>query len=56
MVAMKSKAKELVKTTLRLPKKLLQEAKIKAVMEERNLQEIVAEALASYLKKKGGKK
>ena len=53
---MKTKKPELVKTTLRLPKKIFQEAKIRAVLEERNLQEIVAEALESYLKKKGGKK
>ena len=53
---MKPKATEMVKTTLRLPKKLFQEAKIRAVMEERNLQDIVADALKSYLKKKGGKK
>ena len=53
---MKPKATELVKTTLRLPKNLFQEAKIRAVMEERNLQDIVAEALETYLKKKGGEK
>jgi hypothetical protein len=53
---MKTKKTELVKTTLRLPKKLFQEAKIKAVLEERNLQDLVAEAVELYLKKKGGKK
>ena len=53
---MKTKNTELVKTTLRLPKKIFQEAKIKAVLEERNLQELVAEALETYLKKKGSKK
>ena len=53
---MKAKNTELVKTTLRLPKKLFQEAKIRAVLEERNLQELVAEALETYLKKKGGHK
>lgn len=53
---MKTKSMELVKTTLRLPKKTFQEAKIRAILEERNLQELVAEALETYLKKKGGKK
>jgi hypothetical protein len=53
---MKTKNTELVKTTLRLPKKIFQDAKIRAILEERNLQELVAEALDSYLKKKGGKK
>ena len=55
MNIMKTKNTELVKTTLRLPKKIFQEAKIKAVLEERNLQELVAEALETYLKKKGSK-
>ena len=53
---MKIKNTELVKTTLRIPKKIFQESKIRAVLEERNLQELVAEALESYLKKKGGHK
>ena len=53
---MKIKKPELIKTTLRLPKKLFQEAKIRAVLEERNLQELVAEGIELYLKKKGGKK
>ena len=53
---MKTKNTELVKTTLRLPKKIFQDAKIRAILEERNLQELVAEALETYLKKKGGKK
>jgi len=53
---MKSKDKELVKTTLRIPKKIFQQAKIWAVKEERNLQDVVTEALESYLKKKEGKK
>ena len=53
---MKIKNTELVKTTLRIPMKIFQEAKIRAVLEERNLQELVAEALESYLKKKGGHK
>lgn len=53
---MKIKKPELVKTTLRLPKKIFQDAKIRAVIEERNLQELVAEALETYLKKKGSKK
>lgn len=50
------KSEELIKTTLRLPKKLFQEAKILAVKEERSFQDILAEALKAYLKIKGRKK
>jgi hypothetical protein len=46
----KSKNIEMTKTTLRIPKYLLDESKHRAIDEGRNLQEIVADALESYLK------
>ena len=43
---------EMVRTTLRLPKELSKEAKIRAVHEERTLQDIFIDALEAYLKTK----
>jgi predicted DNA binding CopG/RHH family protein len=42
--------KETTKTTLRLPASLLERAKIRAIKEHRTLQEIVADAITTYLK------
>ena len=39
-----------MKTSLSLPEELLQEARIRAIYEKRNLQDVVAEALKLYLK------
>ena len=49
---MKSNKTEMTKTTLRVPKHLLDACKHRAIDEGRNLQEIVADALESYLKTK----
>ena len=49
---MKSKKIELIKTTLRLPKHLLDACKHRAIGEGRNLQEIVADALEAHMKTK----
>lgn len=38
------------KTTIRLPDKLLERAKIHAVKERRTLQDVIADALEAYLK------
>ena len=43
---------EMTKTTLRLPKELLKAVKVRAIGEERNLQDIVKDALEAYLKTK----
>jgi hypothetical protein len=48
------KAKKLRKVTLGLPEELLKRAKHAAVDEDRDLQDIVADALTAYLSKKGG--
>lgn len=59
---MKSKITEMTKTTLRVPKQLLDACKHRAIDEGRNLQEVVADALEAYLRtkiksvKSGGKK
>jgi predicted DNA binding CopG/RHH family protein len=45
----KTQEAEMSKITIRLPKALIQRAKIRALQEERPLQEIVAEVLESYL-------
>ena len=50
------KKDEMVRTTLRLPKKLSKRAKIQAIKEERSFQNIMIDALTKYLKTKGGKK
>lgn len=49
---MKTKKPEMVKTTLRVPKQIFQAAKVRAIHEERNLQEILSDALEAYLKTK----
>jgi hypothetical protein len=58
MVVMKDPKPELVKTTIKLPKTLWREARIRALDEDKDFQEIVASALAAYLKtplkRKGG--
>jgi hypothetical protein len=46
---------ETAKTTLRLPKKLWHEVRLKALNDGRTAQEIVIEALEAFLKK-GGRK
>ena len=46
------KKPEMVKTTLRLPKHILNNSKHRAIHEERSLQDIVADALEAYLKTK----
>jgi predicted DNA binding CopG/RHH family protein len=48
----KSKKHEMTKTTLRVPRQLLDACKHRAIDEGRNLQEVVADALESYLKTK----
>ena len=58
---MKAGKREMIRTTLRLPKKIFQDAKVRAIYEERNLQDILADALEAYLKTKtkkakGGKR
>ncbi|MBT5377258.1 MAG: CopG family transcriptional regulator [Nitrospinaceae bacterium] len=58
---MKSNKDEMTKTTLRVPRHLLDACKHRAIDEGRNLQDIVADALETYLKVrvksvKGGKK
>jgi hypothetical protein len=45
----KSTSIEMVKTSLKLPKKLWREAHIRALDEHREFQEIVADALAAFL-------
>lgn len=46
---------EMVKVTLRLPRDLVKRAKHHAVDHDRDLQDVVAEALRAFLAKKGGK-
>ena len=43
-------AVEMAKTCIRLPKDLLQRSKVQAIYEERDFQQIVWEALETYLK------
>ena len=45
---------ELVKTTIRLPRNLWREARIRALDEGTGFQEIVTRALSSYLKEQKG--
>lgn len=44
-----------MKTSLRLDPGLWRKVKIRAIEEDRDAQDLVAEALADYLKKKGGR-
>jgi hypothetical protein len=43
-----------VKTSLHIPEELWRAGKIRAMDEKKNLQDVVADALREYLKKKGG--
>lgn len=45
---------ELVKVTIRLPRRLVQRAKHRAVDDDTNLQTVLTEALRRYLAEKGG--
>ncbi len=49
------KGAELQTTKVSLPRKTWEKAKIRAIREGRTLQELVAEALAGYLKKGAGR-
>lgn len=49
---MKSNKTEMTKTTLRIPKHLLDGCKHRAIDEGRNLQDVVTDALETYLKTK----
>lgn len=59
---MKSNKTEMTKTTLRIPRHLLDACKHRAIDEGRNLQDVVTDALEGYLRtkiksvKSGGKK
>lgn len=44
---------EIHKTNLGIPRRLWEAARIRAMKEDRNLEEIVAEALEAYLRKSG---
>jgi hypothetical protein len=46
---------KLTKTSMRLPVDLWTETRIRAIREGRDAQDLVAEALAAYLKKGGSK-
>jgi hypothetical protein len=46
---------KLMKTSMRLPVDLWTETRIRAIKEGRDAQDLVAEALAAYLKKGGSK-
>jgi hypothetical protein len=48
-------ADEKVKVTIRLPKDLLRKAKHYAIDQDADVQDVVAEALAAFLAKKGGR-
>jgi predicted HicB family RNase H-like nuclease len=50
---MTGKEQEIVKTTLRIPRDVLDRAKIRAIQEHISLQELILKALQSYTK--GGK-
>jgi len=49
---MKFNKTEMTKTTLRVPKQLLDACKHRAIDENRNLQDLVSDALEAYLKTK----
>ena len=50
-----AKEEELVKVTIRLPKRMVRRAKHEAVDAGTNLQTMLTEALRRYLAEKGGK-
>ena len=52
MKSKKNDKPEMTKTTIRLPKDLKRDAQIRALNENRNFQDIVADALETYLKTK----
>lgn len=47
---MPKKEPETVKTSLRLPRDLWRKAKVRAMDEDKDLQDVIAEALAAFLK------
>lgn len=47
----KEAEQEMSKTTLRLPKDLHKQLKIYAIQQERDMQQVAAEAIAKYLSK-----
>lgn len=49
----KESPEDMSKTTLRLPKDLHKKLKIRAIQQEREMQEVVAEAIEEYLSKTG---
>jgi predicted HicB family RNase H-like nuclease len=49
----KESQEDMSKTTLRLPKDLHKQLKIRAIQQEREMQEVAAEAIAEYLTKTG---
>jgi hypothetical protein len=51
----KQKEPKLMKTSMRLPVDLWTDTRIRAIKEGRDAQDLVAEALAAYLKKGGSK-
>jgi predicted GNAT superfamily acetyltransferase len=51
----KEQPEESVKTSLKIPRRLWREARIRAMDEGTDLQSIVAKALEAYLKKGGAK-
>lgn len=51
----KKAAEPMVKTSLRLPADLWTRTRIRALEQGRDAQDLVAEALASYLKKRGAR-
>ena len=52
---MRKEHEETVKTSLRLPRSLWREAHIRALDEGTELQAVIAQALAEYLRKGGGR-
>ena len=46
---------ETIKTSVKLPRKLWKRARMRAVEEELDLQDIIAMALEAYLRRRGGK-
>ena len=52
---MKERPEEIVKTTIRIPRRLSDALKHRAIDENCNFQELVERALENYLKQKGGR-
>jgi predicted DNA binding CopG/RHH family protein len=55
MPAKQGKADPMVMTTLRLPRSLLNAAKIRAITDGQTLRELLIDALQQYLKQKAGR-